>query len=66
MDDKSPVERALLDLLDAIAAEKPNDRSEKDRTMAILKTDAEKLLAWYKLYCSSPCPCSTQHQTESA
>jgi hypothetical protein len=30
---------------------KPNDRSPKDRCMAILTTDMEKLLAYYAAYC---------------
>lgn len=41
------VESAILTLLDLLNEHKPNDRSEKDRLWAILRTDAQKLLAFW-------------------
>ena len=41
------VEAALLKLLDLLEKNKPNDRSEKDRLWAIIRTDAQKLLAFW-------------------
>lgn len=41
------VELAIRHLLMAIDAGKPNDRSEKDRLWAIMRTDTQKLLAFW-------------------
>ena len=41
------VEAALLKLLDLLETNKPNDRSDKDRLWAIIRTDAQKLLAFW-------------------
>ena len=41
------VDLALRHLLMALDAGRPNDRSEKDRLWAILRTDAQKLLAFW-------------------
>lgn len=45
--DDERVEDAIIRMLDLIVKYKPNDKSDKDRLWAILKTDAEKLLAWW-------------------
>ena len=41
------VEAAILKLLDLLEKNKPNDRSEKDRLWAIIRTDTQKLLAFW-------------------
>ena len=41
------VEAAIIRLLDLLNEYKPNDRSEKDRLWAIIRTDAQKLLAFW-------------------
>ena len=41
------VEAAILKLLDLLEKNKPNDRSDKDRLWAIIRTDAQKLLAFW-------------------
>lgn len=41
------VEATILQLLDLLEKNKPGDRSEKDRLWAILRTDAQKLLAFW-------------------
>lgn len=41
------VEAAIIKLLELVENNKPNDRSEKDRLWAILRTDTEKLLAFW-------------------
>lgn len=41
------VEAAILNLLDLLEKNKPGDRSEKDRLWAIIRTDAQKLLAFW-------------------
>ena len=44
------VEAALLKLLDLVNQNKPGDSSDKDRLWAILRTDVQKLLAfWFYL-----------------
>ena len=44
------VEAAIIHLLDLVKQNKPGDRSDKDRLWAILRTDTEKLLAfWFYL-----------------
>lgn len=44
------VEAAIIHLLALVKQNKPGDRSEKDRLWAILRTDTEKLLAfWFYL-----------------
>lgn len=44
------VEAAIIKLFDLVNQHKPNDRSEKDRLWAILRTDVQKLLAfWFYL-----------------
>jgi hypothetical protein len=45
------IEEKFAELLTAVTDGKPNDRSEKDRYFAILKTEIEKALAIYKVYC---------------
>jgi hypothetical protein len=57
MDNVEPkVEGAVIDALrsalEKMRKEKPNDRSERDRYVAICITDLEKLLAVYGLYCT--------------
>lgn len=42
------VKEAILILLDLLETNKPNDRSEKDRLWAIVRTDAQKLLAFWR------------------
>lgn len=42
--------KAMDALIAALQKEKPNDRSERDRVFAILKTDAEKMRALYMVY----------------
>jgi hypothetical protein len=46
------IEYAFNALMSAVADEKPNDRSEKDRYFAILKTEIEKTYAIWRVYCS--------------
>lgn len=41
------VETTICRLLDLLNEHKPNDRSEKDRLWAIMRTDAQKLLAFW-------------------
>lgn len=41
---------AFLELFIALADAKPNDRSEKDRAFAIIKTELEKVWAYYLVY----------------
>lgn len=41
------VEATILQLLDLLEKNKPGDRSEKDRLWAILRTDTQKLLAFW-------------------
>jgi hypothetical protein len=40
----------LKETLEAMKAQKPNDRSERDRYAAIAITDLEKLIATYIVY----------------
>lgn len=42
------VQEAILKLLDLLERNKPNDRTEKDRLWAIARTDAQKLLAFWR------------------
>lgn len=42
----------LTEALEALKASKPNDRSEKDRYVAI--TDQEKVIAFYNQYVVNP------------
>ncbi len=50
----TPVEEILLvhmrDLLAELQAEKPGDRSAKDRAWAVTITEIEKALAYFKMY----------------
>jgi hypothetical protein len=41
---------SLNDALAGLKAEKPNDRSDKDRYFSILITDLEKVIALYKAW----------------
>jgi hypothetical protein len=41
----------LKEALKSLKANKPNDRSERDRYTAIAITDLEKLIAFYEKYC---------------
>ncbi len=41
------VEAAILRLLNLLNEHKPNDRSEKDRLWAIIRTDVQKLLSFW-------------------
>lgn len=41
------VKEAILILLNLLETNKPNDRSEKDRLWAIVRTDAQKLFAFW-------------------
>ena len=41
------VEAAILRLLDLLEKNKPGDRSAKGRLWAIIRTDAQKLLAYW-------------------
>lgn len=43
-------EKKLREALEALKAEKPNDRSDKDRYWAIVITDVEKAIAVFKTY----------------
>lgn len=44
------VESAIIHLLDLVKQNKPGDSSDKDRLWTILRTDTEKLLAfWFYL-----------------
>ena len=50
MSPNEEVEAAIIKLFDMVNKHKPNDRSEKDRLWAILRTDVQKLLAfWFYL-----------------
>lgn len=42
------VKKVILTLLDLLETNKPNDRSDKDRLWAIVRTDAQKLLAFWR------------------
>lgn len=44
----------LTEALEALKASKPNDRSEKDRYIAIAITDQEKVIAFYNQYVVKP------------
>jgi hypothetical protein len=46
----SPAFDLLESALESLQSEKPNDRSEVDRRYAIIITDLEKVLAYYKTY----------------
>jgi len=56
-DEKAPLvekfllQTALENTYREMIKAKPNDRSPKDRNMAVLITDFEKVLAWYSAYC---------------
>ena len=41
------VQEAILKMLDLLETNKPNDRSDKDRLWAMIRTDAQKLLAFW-------------------
>ena len=47
---KLPTLDLLESALESLQSEKPNDRSEVDRRYAIIITDLEKVLAYYKTY----------------
>ena len=40
----------MRDTLEALRALKPNDRSEKDRRIAVTITELEKVIAYYNCY----------------
>lgn len=44
------VKDALVDLESAIKLAKPGDRSELDRRYAVLKTETEKVIAYFRAY----------------
>lgn len=46
----SPVARKFDDLLQALRAQKPNDRSDQDRYWAIVITEVEKAKAVFLTY----------------
>lgn len=45
--DENEILKRYNDLIDALKAEKPKDKSEKDRHYAIAITELEKALAYY-------------------
>jgi hypothetical protein len=49
--DMNNVYDAALILLETLKAAKPNDRSDKDRAVAVAITDAQKLISWIKVWC---------------
>lgn len=52
-DKEFEVLRCLDDLLRTLQANKPNDRSEKDRIYAVTITDVQKVYAWFQYVFSS-------------
>ena len=48
---KDSIEESFESMLTLLRAVKPNDRSEKDRYMAVLIADVERAKAWYMAYC---------------
>jgi hypothetical protein len=44
------IDSKMRDLLGVLRANKPNDRSEKDRRFAITITDMEKLFAYFHTF----------------
>jgi hypothetical protein len=48
---KTEIEKLFEQLKVAVYAEKPNDRSDRDRYYAILNTELEKAFAIYEVYC---------------
>ncbi len=51
MENYDEIEYLLSELQETTKKNKPNDRSERDRYMAIFLTDLEKLVAFYDRYC---------------
>ena len=45
------IEDSFVSMLTLLHCVKPNDRSAKDRSMAVLITEVEKAKAWYMAYC---------------
>ena len=45
------IEMLFAQMKEALKAEKPNDRSDRDRYYAILNTELEKAYALYEVYC---------------
>lgn len=41
----------VLELVAVLEIAKPNNRSKQDKALAVAITDAQKLLAWIKVYC---------------
>jgi adenylate cyclase class IV len=50
MGEYSEAYKALQAALEALRAQKPNDRSEADRYYAVAITDLEKLIAVFRVY----------------
>jgi len=48
--DMNNVYDAAIILLETLQAAKPNDRSDKDRAVAVAITDAQKLISWIKVW----------------
>lgn len=44
----------LNNVLSALRAAKPNDRSELDRRYAVTITELEKVVAYFSVYCMTP------------
>ncbi len=42
--------KKLWEALDALKANKPNDRSELDRRYAVAITDQERVIAWFAAF----------------
>ncbi len=38
--------------LEMLKAQKPNDRSERDRCVAVAITDLQRVIAWCSMYCA--------------
>jgi len=46
----SQVEQLFVALFEALRAEKPEDRSSRDRAYAVTLTELEKVFAYYQVY----------------
>lgn len=44
------IDKMFVELMKEIKESKPNDRSEKDRYVAILLTELEKIYAFFKIF----------------
>lgn len=53
MDNRLTAEEAFEELLNTLRAQKPNDRSDRDRYWAIVITEVEKAKAVYLTYARS-------------